>query len=159
MKSTSSEVKVWNTLIEAIIIPIHVSHFNTSTILKVYFFHLVALSPTQCMMPVWVFRGWRDGRMEEKSMHGLPAVIFFFSPTAGQRQPGQEAPSCPSTICRAPGAARIYPHRACEQPSLFPHTPSKQHPVAGGGSLSEGICVLERQGPESSPYCMCTLSL
>ena len=128
----------------------HLCHNSTSTIMGL----ALSLSGSVCHpihgVHTCVSRKDRErnggGKMTEKSVHGLPAVLFFFSPTAGQRQPGHEGPSCSSTICHAPGAARTYPHKPCEQqPSVPPTHPAPSTQSHERSSLSEGICVLEKQ--------------
>lgn len=59
----------------------------------------------------------------------LQAIVFFsFSPTTGQRNPGQEAPSYPFTICHATGAARISPPQSLQAAALLkPPLSSHEH--------------------------------
>lgn len=145
MKSRVSKSKCEISL-TGIITPINLSHLSTSGLAGPPLSLSICLALNGTCVRVQRMEGEKDEGKSQRMVSKL--LVFFFSPTAGQRQPGQEAPSCPSTICRAPGAARIYPHRACEQQPPTHPASSTQHPVAGGSSLSEGICVfLERQGP------------
>lgn len=134
------------------------SHFSTSSVTR------LPLSLSSCFTVHGVCEYLEDGGQKAKgeSVHGLPAVIFFFSPTAGQRQPGQEAQSCPSTICHAPGAARIYPHRGSEQRSLLIPPPSIQHPAPSRRRkqpVRGDLCFKKSRSGKLPINCMCTLHL
>lgn len=124
MKSRVSKSKCEISL-TGIITPINLSHLSTSGLAGPPLSLSICLALYGTCVRVQRMEGEKDEGKSQRMVSQL--LVFFFSPTAGQRQPGQEAPSCPSTICRAPGAARIYPHRACEQQP--PHPPSIQHPA------------------------------
>lgn len=124
MKSRVSKSKCEISL-TGIITPINLSHLSTSGLAGPPLSLSICLALYGTCVRVQRMEGEKDEGKSQRRVSKL--LVFFFSPTAGQRQPGQEAPSCPSTICRAPGAARIYPHRACEQQP--PHPPSIQHPA------------------------------
>lgn len=102
-----------------------------------------------------------DGR--EKKKEKSVRQSFSSSPPPqvkdSQARKPHPAPQPSAVPQELPGSTPTEP--VSSSPAYPPTHPasSTQHPVAGGSSLSEGICVFERQGPERSLYCMCNLRL
>lgn len=90
--------------------------------------------------------------MKEKASAWSPSSSFSSSPPPqvkdSQARKPHPAPQPSAVPQELPGSTPTEP--VSSSPPTHPAS-STQHPVAGGSSLSEGICVfLERQGPESS---------
>ena len=146
----SLEVKVWN-------ISNWHHHYQSIWVTsapaasQVHLYLLVSAS--HCTAPMWGFRGWRGKKTKEKASAWSPSTRFLLLPHRRSKTARPGSPILPLNHLPCPRSCQDLPPQSLWAAAPTHPASSTQHPVAGGSSLSEGICVFREAGTGK----LCTL--
>lgn len=143
-----------NTLIKAIIIAMPLSRFTAGTLSTPPLSLSGHLAVHGLCVSIWSIEG---KKMKAKvAARSLPAYISFFSPLEdSQGRKPSPAPQPSAMPQELPGST---PTEALSGELCLHPLTGIQHPVAGGSSLSEVICVFEKsRSGKPSLNCTCTV--